>query len=134
MPCRLRPILDSVGSRFQLQSFVVVGRYEVLVTNPSTFKPFEMRVGFFAFLVAALVAFASANAALTSRPKETAFQVAKKSLQKIKHVIVLMMENRSFDHLLGWMKEDTNKNVDGLSSGMTCPRDPNDSSKGMQQS
>jgi len=34
---------------------------------------------------------------------------------KIKHIVVLMMENRSFDNLLGWLKEDRNSTIDGLS-------------------
>jgi phospholipase C len=33
---------------------------------------------------------------------------------KIKHIVVLMMENRSFDHLLGWLKQDRNSSIDGL--------------------
>ncbi|NJC98125.1 MAG: hypothetical protein FIB03_17615 [Anaerolineae bacterium] len=28
----------------------------------------------------------------------------KSNLQKIEHVVVLMLENRSFDNLLGWLK------------------------------
>lgn len=28
------------------------------------------------------------------------------SFGKVSHVVVLMMENRSFDHLLGWLRED----------------------------
>lgn len=47
----------------------------------------------------------------------------------ISHIIVLMMENRSFDHLLGWLK-DFNPKVNGLVDGITQPRDPNDLSKG----
>ena len=53
---------------------------------------------------------------------------AKKS--PITNIIVLMMENRSFDHLLGWMKADKNPDIEGLSGGETVPRDPNDPSKG----
>ncbi|KAL4464224.1 hypothetical protein ABPG73_002764 [Tetrahymena malaccensis] len=41
----------------------------------------------------------------------------------IKNVVVLMMENRSFDHMLGWMKTSTsnitNPNIDGL-TGQEC--------------
>lgn len=48
----------------------------------------------------------------------------------ITNIIVLMMENRSFDHLLGWMKVDKNSKIEGLSGGETTPRDPNDPSKG----
>lgn len=29
--------------------------------------------------------------------------------KKIKHVVVLMMENRSFDNLIGWLYEDSNQ-------------------------
>jgi len=36
--------------------------------------------------------------------------------QKIKHVVVLMMENRSFDHMLGYMK-----GVDGVPANQECP-------------
>eukprot|EP00602_Paraphysomonas_sp_CaronLab_P007776 CAMPEP_0185028320 /NCGR_PEP_ID=MMETSP1103-20130426/13959_1 /TAXON_ID=36769 /ORGANISM="Paraphysomonas bandaiensis, Strain Caron Lab Isolate" /LENGTH=501 /DNA_ID=CAMNT_0027562699 /DNA_START=14 /DNA_END=1519 /DNA_ORIENTATION=+ len=62
----------------------------------------------------------------------------------ISHIVVLMMENRSFDHLLGWMRaalhmnththtdadRGTGSDVDGLHYNMTVPRDPNDPSKG----
>jgi phospholipase C len=36
----------------------------------------------------------------------------------IKHIVVLMMENRSFDHFLGWMPS-VNPNVDGKQAGLT---------------
>ena len=41
---------------------------------------------------------------------------------KIKNIVVLMMENRSFDHLLGWLKQDSkaHADMDGLVEGMTC--------------
>ena len=48
---------------------------------------------------------------------------------RISHVVVLMMENRSFDHILGWLKA-LNSKIDGLTEGMTVPRDPNDVDKG----
>jgi phospholipase C len=41
-----------------------------------------------------------------------------------------MMENRSFDHLLGWLKQDKNPQIDGLTGTETQPRDINDASKG----
>jgi phospholipase C len=43
---------------------------------------------------------------------------------RVEHVIVLMMENRSFDHLLGYLKHDdaSYPNLDGLD--VTCPVDP----------
>ena len=34
-------------------------------------------------------------------------------LDKLKHIVVLMMENRSFDHMLGALKE-TDPRIDGL--------------------
>ena len=36
------------------------------------------------------------------------------NLQKIEHVVVLMMENRSFDQMLGYLQEDGLGEVDGL--------------------
>lgn len=48
----------------------------------------------------------------------------------ISHIIVLMMENRSFDHMLGWLKQHLSPSIEGLSNGQTVPRDPNDASKG----
>jgi len=36
----------------------------------------------------------------------------------IKHIVVLMMENRSFDHFLGWMPS-VNPGVDGKQAGLT---------------
>jgi phospholipase C len=41
------------------------------------------------------------------------------NLNKIDHIVVLMMENRSFDHLLGYLKLELGKNVDGLTSTMS---------------
>ena len=44
---------------------------------------------------------------------------ARQNLAKIDHVIVLMMENRSFDHVLGYLKLDgVRPSVDGLEAGM----------------
>ena len=41
------------------------------------------------------------------------------TLNKIDHIVVLMMENRSFDHLLGYLTlEGGRTDVDGLTSGM----------------
>src|SRR4051812_46864513 len=34
-------------------------------------------------------------------------------MAEIKHIVVLMMENRSFDHLVGWLQSDTYA-IDGL--------------------
>lgn len=42
------------------------------------------------------------------------------NLEKIDHIVVLMMENRSFDHMLGYLKlEGANPDVDGLDAGMS---------------
>jgi phospholipase C len=35
-------------------------------------------------------------------------------LKQIKHIVVLMMENRSFDHMLGYLRNDGMASVDGL--------------------
>jgi phospholipase C len=41
------------------------------------------------------------------------------NLQKIEHIVVLMMENRSFDHILGFLSiDDGRADVDGLTSGL----------------
>ena len=49
---------------------------------------------------------------------------------KIKHIVVLMMENRSFDNLLGWLKQDANPMIDGLNGNETLPRNLTDPTKG----
>jgi phospholipase C len=36
------------------------------------------------------------------------------SLEEIQHIVVLMMENRSFDHMLGYLKDDGMPDVNGL--------------------
>jgi len=37
------------------------------------------------------------------------------NLQKIEHIVVLMLENRSFDHMLGYLSlEGGRDDVDGL--------------------
>jgi phospholipase C len=49
---------------------------------------------------------------------------------KVKHIVILMMENRSFDHLLGWLKQDRNSQIDGLSGNRKTPRNISDHSYG----
>lgn len=44
--------------------------------------------------------------------------------ERIEHVIVLMMENRSFDHLLGYVDHDDPTYPSLRTQGFTCPRDP----------
>jgi len=43
----------------------------------------------------------------------------------IKHIVVLMMENRSFDHLLGYLKQ-VNPDIDGLTGKETNPYNTKD--------
>src|SRR5438876_8998170 len=49
------------------------------------------------------------------------------ALQKIKHVIVLMLENRSFDNLLGWLYDGAapprGQKFEGLHRGLWNPLD-----------
>lgn len=46
------------------------------------------------------------------------------SLSKIDHFVVLMLENRSFDHMLGWLKQQDPR-IEGLTGTETNPVDPN---------
>src|SRR5262245_17018879 len=42
------------------------------------------------------------------------------NLQKIEHIVVLMLENRSFDHMLGHLSlENGRAEIDGLQPGMS---------------
>jgi phospholipase C len=43
------------------------------------------------------------------------------SLDKIDHIVVLMLENRSFDHLLGYLRLEEGQPVDGLTGAETNP-------------
>lgn len=58
-------------------------------------------------------------------PKQPTEQ--RKSLQApsapIEHVVVLMLENRSFDHMLGFLKQ-ANPEINGLTGTESCPLDP----------
>jgi phospholipase C len=50
----------------------------------------------------------------------TEMSQADDNLQKIDHIVVLMMENRSFDHMLGFLKIELGRDdVDGLTEGMS---------------
>jgi phospholipase C len=41
------------------------------------------------------------------------------NLHKIEHIVVLMMENRSFDHMLGFLHIDEGRDdIDGLRPGL----------------
>lgn len=48
------------------------------------------------------------------------------SAAQIKHVIVVMEENRSFDHFLGWLKRDSNPKIDGLTGAECNPTNTSD--------
>jgi phospholipase C len=50
-------------------------------------------------------------------------EAALERLQKINHIVVLMMENRSFDQMLGYLKEAGLPDVEGLSPDMSNPDD-----------
>ena len=41
-------------------------------------------------------------------------------LDKLKHIVVLMMENRSFDHMLGSLKA-VNPAIDGVTPDLSNP-------------
>src|SRR6266446_2473046 len=45
-------------------------------------------------------------------------------LQNLKHIVVLMMENRSFDHMLGSLKE-VDPRIDGITDQMSNPDNTN---------
>lgn len=57
--------------------------------------------------------------------------MAQPGVQELRHVIVLMLENRSFDHLLGYL-DHPSPDFDGIPppAGFGVPRDPDDPSKG----
>jgi phospholipase C len=81
-------------------------------------------------ICATLPALAIANkvgdASVANEPEPSSWGVS----NVIEHIIVLMMENRSFDHLLGWLHEDYNSALEGLTPAFKQPRDPKDPSKG----
>lgn len=55
--------------------------------------------------------------------------------QPIKNIVVLVMENRSFDHMLGWMKNSINPSINGV-TGKECnplSTKPNYNNKGCVQ-
>jgi phospholipase C len=64
------------------------------------------------FLAASLAALAAAGAADAPRPA-SALAAAATQPPNIRHVVVLMMENRSFDHFLGWLP-----GADGRQAGL----------------
>jgi phospholipase C len=45
-------------------------------------------------------------------------QDARDALERVEHIIVVMMENRSFDHMLGYLSLTGRADVEGLSAVM----------------
>ena len=41
------------------------------------------------------------------------------NLSTVEHIVVLMMENRSFDHMLGYLSLEEGRSIDGLKAGMS---------------
>ena len=48
-----------------------------------------------------------------------AFAQQQKQNQPIKTIVVLVLENRSFDHMIGWMKDSINPKINGV-TGQEC--------------
>ncbi|OWM65502.1 hypothetical protein CDL15_Pgr009092 [Punica granatum] len=48
--------------------------------------------------------------------------------QPIKTIVVLVLENRSFDHMLGWMKKTIDPNIDGVTGDECNPISTNNTS------
>ncbi|ONK77823.1 uncharacterized protein A4U43_C02F11100 [Asparagus officinalis] len=46
--------------------------------------------------------------------------------QPIKSIVVLVLENRSFDHMLGWMKKSVNPSINGLTGSECNPSSTHD--------
>ena len=68
---------------------------------------------------AASVSAAALTSALSeAKPQSQALEslLPSPELSGIEHVVVVMMENRSFDHLLGWMP-----NANGRQAGLSYP-------------
>ena len=55
-----------------------------------------------------------------------ALDVSSDNLSKFDHIVVLMLENRSFDHKLGYLSLEGGRNgIDGLMAGMSNPDNNN---------
>ncbi|KAH6817138.1 non-specific phospholipase C6 [Perilla frutescens var. frutescens] len=51
-----------------------------------------------------------------------------KQQQPIKTIVILVMENRSFDHMIGWMKKSINPSINGV-TGKECNPIPSNTNK-----
>ncbi|XP_043687971.1 non-specific phospholipase C6-like [Telopea speciosissima] len=69
-------------------------------------KPSKFLSTFFIFLILSSVLFQSTFSAFSTQ-------------QPIKTIVVLMMENRSFDHMIGWMQKSVNPLINGV-NGTQC--------------
>jgi phospholipase C len=67
---------------------------------------------------ASAAALATASSISSEKPQALAFSelLPNPASSNIEHVVVVMMENRSFDHMLGWMP-----NANGRQSGLSYP-------------
>jgi phospholipase C len=66
-------------------------------------------------------AVALAGAVETTATKGEAQQLPSPSASQIEHIVVVMMENRSFDHFLGWLPGANGKQA-GLSYSITMAK------------
>ncbi|KAI7738226.1 hypothetical protein M8C21_016755 [Ambrosia artemisiifolia] len=53
--------------------------------------------------------------------------------QPIKNIVVLVLENRSFDHMIGWMKKTINPSINGVTGKECNPFSTNLTNKHIQQ-
>eukprot|EP01079_Euglenida_sp_SAG-EU17-18_P011662 gene11662-2119_t len=65
------------------------------------------------FLVASVLAIGLPSAATSPSTPQTPESLLSVASDRIKYVIAIMMENRSFDHLLGWLHSDGMPTVHG---------------------
>jgi len=59
------------------------------------------------------------RAAAPSKFTSVIADATQENLRKIDHIVVLVLENRSFDHMLGYLKLEAGRNVDGLAISMS---------------
>ena len=79
------------------------------------------RVGFSVFALCFAVAIAAPAVEGKDDTGDTQAQLGERAKEKLKpqrsgidHIVVVMMENRSFDHLLGWLP-----NADAMQAGLS---------------
>src|SRR5216683_1473339 len=111
---RARPgasILAATGSHTPIFCPVakcpLVGKERLMRSKSSSFG---------ASLLIALIAACGDSAPSGSEENLAASAAARKNSAAIRHIVVLTMENRSFDHFLGWVP-----GADGAQAGLTYP-------------